>query len=101
VARPDDLRTKFHSVYGVGHATGIGYKNERLDELLELGWRTTDMGARKQIYHEAEQIILDDMVWTGIYWRASAEALAQYVKGYPVYPSALYKWTSPISSSLA
>lgn len=91
---PDYLREFVHSEQGTGYAVGVGYKNERLDELLEMGHQTLDLEERKQIYHEAEQIILDEVPWLWTIWRVNADAVAPYVKGYEGYPSLLWAYNN-------
>jgi peptide/nickel transport system substrate-binding protein len=89
---PDYLREFFHSVEGTGYATGVGYKNEQLDQLLEQGYQTLDEGKRKEIYRQVEQIILDDVPWIFTIWRPQAEGVAPYVKGFEAYPNLLGKY---------
>ncbi len=85
---PDYLRHNFHSE-GWGHARGVGFKNERLDELLEAGLRTVDMEERRELYFEAEQILLDEAPWIFLFWRPQAEAAHPSVQGYKILPANL------------
>lgn len=86
---PDYLRVNFHSVLGTSYAKGAGYKNDRLDQLLEEGARTADVAERQRIYQEAETILLDELPTIFLLWRPQAEAHASYVKDYQVYPDGL------------
>jgi ABC-type transport system substrate-binding protein len=89
---PDYLRSHFHSVDGVSHAVGVGYSNPELDALLEEGARTADVEARKAIYKQVEQIILDDCPMIFVLWRAQAEAAAEYVRGFEALPDGLQSY---------
>ncbi len=89
VPDPDYLRIYFHSMHGSTHAVGVKYKNERLDELLDLASQTTDEAKRKAYYREAEEIILDEVPMIWLLWRHNGEAAATYVKGYDTLPSAM------------
>ncbi|HHY09941.1 MAG TPA: hypothetical protein GX528_05175, partial [Firmicutes bacterium] len=65
------------------------FKNERLDELLEAGLRTVDMEERRELYFEAEQILLDEAPWIFLFWRPQAEAAHPSVQGYKILPANL------------
>jgi hypothetical protein len=45
--------------------------------------------ARKEIYRQVEQLVLDDCPWIFVLWRAQAEAAADYVRGYYALPAGL------------
>ena len=90
VPDPDYLRTIFHSKLGKTYATGVGFKIDRLDQLLEEGARTLDVDKRKTIYAEAEKILVDEVPYIWLTWRVQAEALdPKLVKGYEQLPDAL------------
>jgi peptide/nickel transport system substrate-binding protein len=86
---PDYLRTLFHSEQGTSHAVGVDYSNPELDALLEEGASTSDVEARREIYRQAEEIILDDCPMIFVLWRAQGEAAAAYVRGYYALPNGL------------
>lgn len=79
---PDAYAQFFHSDEGTIYAKAVGYKNARLDELLEQGRRILDDAERKSIYKEAEEIILADAPWIFVLWRSQAESSWDYVKGF-------------------
>ncbi len=55
---PDNfLRPLFHSE---GHMNTFGYKNPRVDELLDQVWSETSYTKRNELYHEIEEIVLLD-----------------------------------------
>jgi ABC-type transport system substrate-binding protein len=55
---PDNIYDRWHSQAGESNPTS--YKNQKVDELLERGRRTTDFEERKEIYHRIHEIIHDD-----------------------------------------
>jgi ABC-type transport system substrate-binding protein len=59
-----------------------GYKNAKMDELLDKGRTTMDRNQRLAIYKEAQQLCVQECPY--IYWYAGAniEAVQDNVKGY-------------------
>ena len=75
---PDILRTFFHSDGGFNWAK---VRDPRLDELLEEGARTLDPERRKQIYAEAQQIIMSQALIIPIRDYVNLNAASVQVKG--------------------
>lgn len=50
-----------------GEFNFVGYKNERVDKLLEEGRRTFDQAKREQIYREIHRLIYDDQPYLFLY----------------------------------
>ena len=83
-------------------AKPIGFMDAEIEDLLQKGRTTTDMGARRQIYREVEQRILELTPWVHINWRANCHAFKDKVKGYvhlggalaESYPSLKHTWVS-------
>jgi peptide/nickel transport system substrate-binding protein len=86
---PDGFREYFDSRAGTSYATGTKYKNDEVDRLLAQGATMPDGDARKQLYRQAEGIIVEDAPWVFLNYRPSAEGAAKYVKGYVVPPGVL------------
>ncbi|MCA9878563.1 MAG: hypothetical protein KC442_12300 [Thermomicrobiales bacterium] len=78
---PDALSLYFQTG-GSQYAAGVGYSNPELDALFEQGRVTPDQEARKAIYLQVQQIILDDAPWIFGVWRPEAEASRSVVHGY-------------------
>jgi len=55
-----------------GEFNFVGYKNERVDQLLEEGRRTFDQAKRAEIYHEIHKLIYEDQPYLFLY---SADSL--------------------------
>jgi len=75
---PDILRTFFHSEGGFNWAK---VRDPRLDELLEEGARTLDPERRKEIYAEAQQIIMAKALIIPIRDYVNLNAASAQVKG--------------------
>ncbi len=75
---PDILRTFFHSNGGFNWAK---VRDPRLDELLEEGARTLDLEKRKELYAEAQQIIMSQALIIPIRDYVNLNAASAQVKG--------------------
>jgi peptide/nickel transport system substrate-binding protein len=76
---PNELAQNFQT--GAGGNTS-GYSNPRVDELITQGYQTTDQAARVEIYHELQQILLEDLPWVNLFVANQYEAMKTYVMGY-------------------
>jgi peptide/nickel transport system substrate-binding protein len=81
---PHELITVFQT--GAGNNT-TGYSNPKVDELIEQGHTITDQAARAEIYHQIQQIILEDLPWISLFVANQYEAMKTYVKGYTHTPN--------------
>ncbi|MEH7347590.1 ABC transporter substrate-binding protein [Gottfriedia acidiceleris] len=63
---PDILYMLFHSSQ-IGGLNHIRVKNPELDALLEKGRTTTNAEERKQIYADAQKLIVENAYWVPIY----------------------------------
>jgi peptide/nickel transport system substrate-binding protein len=73
LSRDPDLFDIWHSTKRrEGEFNFIGYKNEKVDVLLEKGRRTFDQSERARIYHEVHRLIYEDRPYLFLY---SAESL--------------------------
>lgn len=82
-----DFYLFFHSDAAVdenGQLVGfndVEFKNERLDELLELGRTEMDQAARKEIYVEAQKIVNEELPYIFLYANSSPACMHKKVKG--------------------
>lgn len=98
-ADPDAYFQYFHST-GSAHAAAAKFKNERLDQLLEEGRRSSDRVRRKEIYAEVERILAQEAPWIFILWRPQAEVGRSFVKGYTRLPGSLGTWSTAFMERL-
>ncbi len=58
------------------------YNNPQVDQLLRQADTTLDESKRMDLYHQAEQQIIDDAPWIPLTWDKSEYLVKPYVKGY-------------------
>ena len=81
------LRSPFHSTSG-GNLYNLA--DERLDALLDAGRRETDQEARRAIYLEAQELILELSPHVFLYHSAQYSALRPNVQGFIHFPNTSY-----------
>lgn len=89
---PVILEHLFHSK-NVG--TGFGwtyYKDPHLDELLDQGRGTVDQATRKQLYGEAQQIIMDQALVIPLYDQIGNNGISPKVHDVRVDARGWYRW---------
>jgi peptide/nickel transport system substrate-binding protein len=85
---PDAYYQYFHSS-GYAYATGVKFKNELLDQLLEEGRRTLEVAKRKTTYADVERILAMEAPWIFALWRPQGEVGRSNIKGYVRLPGSL------------
>lgn len=70
-------------------AKPIGFRDERLQELLAKGRALTELEERKDVYREVEERLLEFSPWVFINWREQAQAFHENVQGYKQLGGAL------------
>lgn len=75
------------------------YSNSRVDELLAEGRATTDQAARKKIYDEYQQIIVDDVCMIWLYRANDIFGVSKKVSGFKPASGAdplwnIHEWTT-------
>jgi len=78
---PDILRTFFHSSNADSGFNWSKIRDPRLDELLENGVRTLDLGRRRELYAEAQQLIMAEALILPIRDYVNLNATSARVKG--------------------
>jgi peptide/nickel transport system substrate-binding protein len=77
------LYPMFHSE---GDFNWLSYANEDLDKLLEEGKTEQDEEKRKEIYEEAQKLIVDEAPYIWMYHPKVLEAWDDNIKGHDVHP---------------
>ena len=65
------------------------YKNERADELIDLARVTVDEAARIEMYHELQEILIDDAADIWVYARHFLMAMNTNVEGFSYQPAGM------------
>jgi peptide/nickel transport system substrate-binding protein len=68
-----------------GPNNAAGYSNPELDALIEDGLQELDVEARREIYQQAQQIVIDDAPWISLYTSETYEGLQPRVRGFRHY----------------
>jgi glutathione transport system substrate-binding protein len=84
---PDWLTNFFGS--GSPNEASAGFSDPQLDELLAEGRTTSDQEARKEIYLQVEQRLLEIAPWNFLVYRQDAEAVKAEIQGYEHLPGLL------------
>ncbi len=80
---PDpDAYSVYFDINGSQYARGVGYENQELADLLEQGRSELDPEARKEIYKQFTEVLIDEAPWIFILFRPQAEVMAANVMGY-------------------
>ena len=78
-------------LYNIFHTGEVwnqqAYSNSTVDELLEKGRKTMDQEERKQIYTEAQKLIVEDAPMVFLYANPQTSALVEGVQGFDVNPT--------------
>ncbi len=82
-----------YGMYALLHSSNQGaagnrsfFDNPRVDELLDRGRRETDPAAREALYHEVQEILVEEAPMLNLYHPAWMVALANGVEGYAHHP---------------
>jgi peptide/nickel transport system substrate-binding protein len=87
---PDDFFYAQHHTDQVFNFTG--YSNLEVDELLDAGRTETDQEARKEIYDQVQQVIIDEAPYVYLYNPSVVNAWQPHVRGYQALPSAAIRF---------
>ena len=89
---PDQYNIWHSSQQGPGQFNFLGYSNNRVDELLELGRKELNPLKREKIYHEFSKYLLEDSPIVYLYAGYGLSAVHKRVKGIknPSPPAGIY-----------
>lgn len=86
-----------YGLYPVFHSDSHGvsgnrtfYENEEVDQLLEEARQESDEAAREKLYHEAQQIIVDEAPIVPLYHIEHLAGLREDIENFVIHPSSLY-----------
>lgn len=86
-----------YGLYPLFHSNSFGesgnrtfYANDRVDELLDLGRYTSDQDERLEYYHEAQEIIHDEVPWVFLQTRENVTGISNRVNGFEHHPTGSY-----------
>ncbi len=80
----DFLDVLFHTDSSINHG---GYSNPEVDRFLEQARTEQDIQKRIELYHQAEQLIINDAAWVPLWFVGESHVLIKpYIKGYKLTP---------------
>ncbi|EEG77049.1 extracellular solute-binding protein family 5 [Dethiobacter alkaliphilus AHT 1] len=89
--------TQIPDEYGTGQ-NYAGYKNDRVDELLEAGLKISDRQERIEIYHEVQEILAEELPSLFVYFMNSVVAVPDNLENFRPNPTQanntwnMYEW---------
>lgn len=87
----DPDRAMYNQFLCAGASNDGKYCNPRVDELLQQGRATADQAARKDLYAEAAQIIVDEVAYVVVLYQGYIVATAKDVTGFEPHPSGSFR----------
>ena len=85
------LYALFHSSMAGDPGNRSFYSNPRVDELLDAGRREIDPEKREAIYHEVQEIIVEDAPWVFLIATSAVNGWRDYVEGFVPHPAGHHK----------
>lgn len=94
---PDIFEYAFHSMKTPPNGANRGfYRNPRVDELIDIGRRETDVEKRKAAYHEIQRILAEDLPYVNLFWVNNVAVTNRRIEGMTLYPSGEYDFLAEI-----
>jgi len=84
--RPDPDGLLYILFHSKGYANTTGYKNDRVDALLEQARRSFDQAERKKLYSEVQAIIAREIPMLPLFFSVEYAALQESVQGFEWIP---------------
>ena len=86
-----DLSQIYHSrIIGKG-LNRMGYRNPQLDTLLDKAVQVLDQSQRKQLYKQAQQILMEDVPCAMLVWPKALVGVSKRVEGFGIGPFNRYQ----------
>jgi peptide/nickel transport system substrate-binding protein len=94
---PDIFDYVFHSMKTPPNGANRGYYiNLRVDELVAIGRRETDVEKRKAAYQEIQRILAEELPYVNLFWVNNVAVTNKRIEGMTLYPSGEYEFLSEI-----
>jgi peptide/nickel transport system substrate-binding protein len=100
VSEPDAYQVWHSSQSANKGSNHIGYKNPRVDQILEQYRREFDPKKRVELYREFQQILSDEQPYTFLFVNKSVAAVQRRIRGVEVFPGGIrpVDWWVPASA---
>lgn len=87
---PDNFLYSLLGSANIGGANTSWYSNPQVDQLLAQAQTISDQEQRKQLYHQAEQMIVDDAPWVFLGYQLHQVVTRANVKNFSLQPTYIY-----------
>ncbi len=87
---PDNFLATLLAGWSKGAGNTSFYDNPEVDELFEQAVRVSDMEERKALYHQAEQIIVDDAPWVFLGYQMHQVVTRANITDFQLQPTYIY-----------
>jgi ABC-type transport system substrate-binding protein len=87
---PDNFLYSLLAGPSAGAANTSWYKNDAVDKLLTEAQRTSDQEKRKPLYHQAEQMIVDDAPWAFLGYQKHQVVTRNNITDFHLQPTYIY-----------
>ncbi|MBA3416608.1 MAG: ABC transporter substrate-binding protein [Chloroflexia bacterium] len=87
---PDNFLYSLLAGPSAGGANTAFYRNDEVDNLLSEAQQVTDQEERTELYHQAEQLIVDDAPWAFLGYQKHQVVTRANVTGFQLQPTYIY-----------
>lgn len=87
---PDNFLFSLLGAPNIGSSNTSWYNNPDVEKLLEEAQTTSDQNKRIQLYHQAEQQIVDDAPWAFLGYQKNQVVLRSNVQNFTLQPTYIY-----------
>jgi ABC-type transport system substrate-binding protein len=87
---PDNFLATFFNSANKGGGNTSFYDNPQVDDLLVQAVRVSDMEERKALYHQAEQIVVDDAPWVFLGYQKHQVVTRANITDFQLQPTYIY-----------
>jgi len=96
---PDIFNLIFHSAMTPPNGANRGfYANPRVDALIDLGRRITDLDARRTAYQEIQRIVSDELPYVNLFYLNNVAVFNKRIEGMTLYPAGEYEFLAEITA---
>lgn len=87
---PDNFLYSLLASANIGSTNTAWYSNPEVDQLLEQAQVDSDQAARTDVYHQAEQIIVDEAPWVFLGYQKHQVVIRAAVQDFTIQPTYIY-----------
>src|SRR5678815_3626863 len=94
---PDIFNLVFHSTMTPPKGANRGfYLNLAVDRLIDFARRETDLGKRREAYHEIQRIVSEDLPYVNLFYVDNVVVYSKRIEDMVLYPAGEYYFLSDV-----